>query len=154
MKTVNGKVTVAEYFLSEKKEVEFAVWTAGALLGFFTAAVLLLIYYRPSVFAYMTYDCFVRTYSGIICPGCGGTRAFFTFLQGRFVASFCYHPVVPYMGIIYIVFMFRGLLHFFSKGNYSFMKFRMMYIYIGIAITILQFLVKNICLFVFHVTWL
>lgn len=148
------KMTFVEYFLSEKKTVEFSVWVAGFLLGVFALTLLLVIYFNPSVLEMLTYDCYVRSRSGVICPGCGGTRAFFSFIRGQFFLSFCYHAVVPYMGIIYIVFMLRGLLHFLTKGKLAFMKFRLGYVYVGIAITIVQFFIKNICLFAFHIVWI
>lgn len=152
--TVPRKITLLEYFFSEKKTVEFSVWVAGLLLGIFAATLLAVIYCKPAILEFMTYDCFVRTRGGFLCPGCGGTRAFFAFLKGHFLLSVCYHPVVPYMGVIYVVFMLRGLLHFLSKGRFAFMRFRLGYVYVAIAITILQFLVKNICLLVFHIVWI
>ena len=151
MKGKNGKgKTVAEYFFSEKKELEFAVWMAGLLLGVFAMAVLLLDYYTPFSIEGLQYDCWIRKQGGFYCPGCGGTRAFFAFLEGSFVKSFLYHPVVPYMGVIYIVFMLRGALHFSSKGRFAFMRFRIGYIYVAVAITIIQFVIKNVYLLNFR----
>lgn len=148
------KDSVTAYFWSEKKETEFAVWVAGLFLGVFALTVLGMDYFTPFSLKSLTYDCWVHKTSGIYCPGCGGTRAFFAILRGDFVLSFLYHPVVPYMGILYAVFMLRGILHFLSKGRYPFMKFCLGYIYAAIAITIVQFLVKNICLLLFHVAWM
>ena len=138
--------TVAQYFFSEKKETEFAVWMAGLFLGVFALAVLLLDAYTPFSVESLQYDCWIRKQGGFYCPGCGGTRAFFAFIAGRFVRSFLYHPVVPYMGVIYIVFMLRGALHFLSKGRFAFMRFRVGYIYVAVAITIIQFVIKNVYL--------
>lgn len=149
-----SEMTVAEYVLSEKKTVEFAVWVMGLLLGIFAAVVLLLAYCTPFTLESLMYECWIRVHSGIFCPGCGGTRAFFAFLHGKFVLSFFLHPVVPYMGILYFVFMLRGALHFLSRGKFAFLRFRLGYIYGAIAITLIQFILKNVCLLVFHISWL
>lgn len=140
--------------MEEKKEIEFSVWMAGLVLGIFALLVLGVAYFTPFSLESLTYDCYVRKRSGLYCPGCGGTRAFFAVLQGNFLGSFFYHPLVLYMGVLYVVFMFRGVIHFLSKGKYPFMKFHLGYIYVAIVITIVQFLVKNICLLVFHIVWI
>ena len=60
------------------------------------------------------------------------------------------HPVVPYMGILYIVYMVRGALHFLTKGRLPFMRFRLGYIYVAIAIVLIQFVAKNVLLLEGH----
>lgn len=145
MKGKNEK-TVVGYFLSEKKKLEFAIWMAGLLLGIFALTVLLLDYGTPFSVESLQYECWVRKQGGFYCPGCGGTRAFFAFLEGRFAASFFYHPAVPYMGVLYIVFMLRGALHFLTKGRMSFMRFRAGYVYTAAAIILVQFVIKNVYL--------
>lgn len=147
-------MTVVEYFFSEKEKTEFAIWTAGLLLGSLAVIVLLLDRYTPFSLESLRYDCWVRSRSGILCPGCGGTRAFLEFVSGRWIASIWLHPVVPYMGVLYIIFMLRGALHFLSRGRFDFMRFRLAYVYVGIAIILVQFVVKNVCLFGFHILWI
>lgn len=137
-----------------KKKIEYAIWIAGVILGIFAASVLLLAYFTPFSLEMITYDCWIHQVSGLYCPGCGGTRAFFALLRGDIVASFFCHPLVLYMGILYAVFMIRGGIALLSKGRYSFMKYHITYVYIGIAITIVQFIIKNICLVVYHIAWL
>lgn len=149
MKGKNEK-TVVGYFLSEKRTFEFAVWMAGFLLGVFAMTVLLLDYCTPFSVESLRYECWVRKQGGFYCPGCGGTRAFFAFLEGRFVASFFYHPAVPYIGMLYIVFMLRGVLHFLTKGRMSFMRFQAGYVYAAVAIILVQFVIKNAYLLFYH----
>lgn len=146
--------TWAECFLAEKRTTEFAVWVAGLLLGIFAAVVLLTVHFAPFFMENLHYQCWVRSHSGILCPGCGGTRAFFYFLQGEFVLSFFFHPVVPYMGVLYIVYMLRGIVHFLSKGRLPFMRFRLGYVYAAIVILLVQFLLKNILLFQYGIAWI
>jgi len=135
-----------EYFFSEKRTTEFAVWVAGLLLGCFAMFLLVVGYFVPPILESLHFECWVRKQSGLLCPGCGGTRAFFYFLQGKWLRSFILHPVVPYMGVLYIVYMFRGAVHFLTKGKVSFMRFRLGYIYVAIAIILIQFVVKNMFL--------
>lgn len=46
------------------------------------------------------YTCIVYRLFGIYCPGCGGTRALSALLQGHFLVSAWYHPLVIYTIII------------------------------------------------------
>lgn len=102
----------------------------------------------------ITGPCIFHTVTGLYCPGCGGTRAVISFLKGDLIKSFLYHPVVPYAGLVYILFMIRGTISFLSKGKYPYMRFSFIYIYIGIAIIIIQFIIKNFLLMVYGYTWL
>jgi hypothetical protein len=140
------KITLMEYFFSEKGTTEFAVWVAGFLLGVFAILVLLVGYFVPSFMESLRFPCWINSRSGLLCPGCGGTRAFFYFLRGKWVSSFFMHPVVPYMGVLYLVYMFRGAIHFLSKGKFSFMRFRLGYIYAAIGVILVQFVLKNMFL--------
>ncbi len=145
---------VIAYFWSEKLTLEFALWVAGLFLGMAACLILAFAFFTPLTLESLSYSCWVRKTAGVYCPGCGGTRAFLALLHGDVVSSFLYHPVVPYMGILYVVFMFRGVVHFGSKGRFPFMKFHLVYIYVAVGITLVQFLAKNICLLVFHITWI
>lgn len=138
----------------KKREIEYAIWIAGVIVGIFAISVLLIAYFTPFSIEMISYDCWIHEKSGLYCPGCGGTRAFFRLLHGDIIASFCYHPLVLYMGILYVAFMLKGIVAILSKGRYSFMKYHITYVYVGIAITVIQFLVKNICLIIFHFAWL
>ena len=40
--------------------------------------------------------CALRTWLGIYCPGCGGSRSFRFLLHGQILQSLFYHPLVPY----------------------------------------------------------
>ncbi len=41
-------------------------------------------------------SCIFHELTGLYCPGCGGTRAFFALLKGDLVRSLLFHPVVAY----------------------------------------------------------
>lgn len=91
--------------------------------------------------------CVYYTRLGIYCPGCGGTRSFLFLVNGKLLKSFWYHPFVPYFLIITSIFMVTQTIQCLSHGKVKGMKFRAIYLYIGIAILITQWLIKNIALF-------
>ncbi len=47
--------------------------------------------------AILSLPCLFRLFTGLYCPGCGGTRAVLALLSGNIRKSFFYHPFVPYM---------------------------------------------------------
>lgn len=98
--------------------------------------------------------CMFYRYTGLYCPGCGGTRAAYYLAGGELFKSFLCHPFVPYVAIVYTVFMtvcfYRRHI---AKGVYRPMKIER-YAYGAVAILLLQFVIKNILLLVFHISWL
>ena len=40
--------------------------------------------------------CILHHFTGLYCPGCGGTRAFIALTHGQFLKSLYYHPLVLY----------------------------------------------------------
>ena len=50
--------------------------------------------------------CFVKRVTGIPCPSCGMTRAFFAFINGNFAESFRLHPMLLSIPVLAIMFMF------------------------------------------------
>lgn len=99
-------------------------------------------------------SCVFRRVTGLFCPGCGGTRAVYHFVKGDIGRSFIYHPFVPYAFIVYIVFM--SVIYY--RKHYGKKEYRAIglerYIYVGIAILLLQFAVKEILLIFFHIQWM
>ena len=98
-----------------------------------------LIYYRMRG----KLPCIFKAVTGLDCPGCGGTRAAKALLHGRLILSFFYHPVVLYMGIMAAVFFISWLLSRIMKNDKYRIPFTTRYVYIGIAIIIANFLIKN-----------
>ena len=91
-------------------------------------------------------DCVFETITGIYCPGCGGTRSLIALFQGHFVRSFLFHPAVPYAFIVFIVFMTKMfLLKHFGIGCEHPGRI-LVFIYIGIGITLVQWIVKLVLL--------
>ena len=114
-------------------------------------------------------DCYFETITGLYCPGCGGTRAVIELFRGHIASSFIYHPVVPYAAVVYAVFMIRMFIRrhhivLFKKKGPGIAESRpeedkevtdkgetkdgrvLVFIYAGIAITIIQWIIKLVLL--------
>lgn len=95
--------------------------------------------------------CVWITFLGVYCPGCGGTRAVEALLQGDLIRSFIYHPLVLYTVVIVAAYVFSHTLNIVSKGKVKAMLFRGIYLYLMIAIILVQWFVKNILKLVFYI---
>ena len=98
--------------------------------------------------------CVFKSVTGLYCPGCGGTRACLSLLHFQFLKSICYHPAVLYFTLVYLVFMGKMfLLKHFHIGTEKEGRLPV-FIFIGIGIILVQWIVKLICQLVFHISWL
>ncbi len=89
--------------------------------------------------------CALRKMSGLPCPGCGGTRAFYYLFQGKFRKSFQYHPAVLYGIGAYIHFM--GLYFYRMHIAHTIERKEIQipyYMYAAIAVILLQWIYKVI----------
>lgn len=86
--------------------------------------------------------CTFRQVTGLFCPGCGGTRAVYYLAKGQLLQSFLYHPFVLYAAAAYLLFMTAeyGRRHIagLSRGQVRIEYF----LYPGIVILFLQWLLK------------
>lgn len=96
----------------------------------------------------MVPPCGFRLITGYYCPGCGGTRAVRSFFAGKFITSFFYHPFVVYCVIIMAVFMITNTIQLLSRNKWKIgLKYRHGYIYGGIVVIIVNWIVQNIYIF-------
>lgn len=88
--------------------------------------------------------CAVHTLTGYYCPGCGGTRAVASLLQGGLLRSFCYHPLVLYTVAVGGWFMISQTTERLTRGQIRIgLRFREIYIWIALGIILINFVVKN-----------
>lgn len=93
--------------------------------------------------------CGFRFVTGYYCPGCGGTRAVRALLQGRFAASFLYHPFVLYCVVIAGIFMISNTIQIVTKNKWKIgLKYRHGYLYGGIVVIIVNWVLQNIHIFI------
>ena len=151
---MRNKVVYNSRINIEKFSIEYFIWLAGLLLGALAVIGIVLVHAVPIRISDVGRECWIHGTGGIYCPGCGMTRAIFALIHGRVLLSAWYHPAVLYAAVIYGVFMVRGMAAVCSRGKLPFMRWRLGYVYVGVAIIILQFLAKNILLLGFHLQWM
>ena len=91
--------------------------------------------------------CALHYVTGYYCPGCGGTRAINALLHGQFLLAAYYHPFVVYVLIVGGWFMISQTILRLSRGKAQIgLHFRMIYMWIGLGIIVLNCIAKNILL--------
>lgn len=95
--------------------------------------------------------CVFHTVTGYYCPGCGGTRAVAALLHGEFIQSFRFHPMVVYAAAVSGWFMLSQTIERIFGGRFKIgMHYRDCYLWIALAIVVINFLVKNAALIFFN----
>ena len=96
--------------------------------------------------------CILHSLTGLYCPGCGGTRAVISLLHGNLLYSMLYHPFVPYAAIICGWFMISQSIERISRHKLRIgMHYHDCYLWIAITLVVLNFIIKNVLLLVFHI---
>lgn len=99
--------------------------------------------------------CTLHNLTGYYCPGCGGTRAIYALLHGHVLRSLFYHPIVVYTAVFAGWFMLSQTIEKASRGRLAIgMHYRDIYLWIALAIVLLNWLVKNLFLAVFGIALL
>jgi hypothetical protein len=132
-------------FQPEKKETEKILYHMGLAVCAVLAVFAFLSKQRgmPEEIQAFLFTCPLYAWTGYYCPGCGGTRAISAFLKGQFFRSFLYHPAAFFGLIYFLIFMGSRFLNRLSGGRFPEVRFRMVYVYIGILLLLLNFFVKN-----------
>ncbi len=135
------------------KKVNHGIYIAGIVLFFFGLVMILLYHLGIVTPTKMLYPCVFHRVTGLYCPGCGGTRAVEALLQGDFFTCLRYHPFVLYCFILYVVFMLSHTIEKITKKKapqshnaIKGLSFQLSYVYIGILIILIQWMIKNIIL--------
>jgi hypothetical protein len=98
----------------------------------------------------LTLGCVFQRLTGYQCLACGGTRAFNAMLHGQFLTSLKYNPIVLYFFAMFGWFMISWYIQKLSRGKFKIgMRFRVWYVYVGLAILVLQCTVKNVYIFLY-----
>lgn len=136
----------------------FGFWTVEDVLYVMGWIVLLLgmctgIFFlaAPRLAEKILLPCPVRLFTGMYCPGCGGTRALRYLLRGDVKNSLIHHPAVLYLVCAGGIFMLSQTASRLCRRHLWAMRYRNIYLYILIALYALNFLWKNILLLLFHV---
>lgn len=92
--------------------------------------------------------CIFHSLTGLYCPGCGGTRAVRTLLQGDLRMSVQYHPLVLYTVIAVFAEIIIRFLSKKRKHPLDHKKRERILILIGAAIVVINWIFKNYMLLV------
>lgn len=71
--------------------------------------VLAIIIFYALLFA-LGFTCPIKALTGISCPSCGMTRAYFSLLRFKLSLAFAYHPLFPLPVLVLVAYIFRGRL--------------------------------------------
>jgi len=117
------------------------------ILIFICTIVHLYFYNNINIFSCAIYDHF-----GIYCPGCGCTRAYNELLHLNIGKSIYYNPTVFYAATITVSFILTQTIDRIFKFKKHIMPYTNVYLYIGIAIFILNWIIRNIMLLGFNIS--
>lgn len=87
--------------------------------------------------------CLFRLLTGLYCPGCGGTRAVRFMLGGQIARSLQYHPLVLYTAVILTLELSGKVLQKITGDSRWYLGHEKLFIYIGAAIIMLNWILKN-----------
>ncbi len=121
-------------------------------LGIGIAAVLLYFTTGINVLA-LKYPCVFNKVTHLCCPGCGGTRALRALLKGEILKSIYDYPPLIFAAVIYVVFMVRCTLYIVFGIRKSRDGAVVKYLYIFLALMIVQWIVKVVAQIGFNYYW-
>lgn len=98
-----------------------------------------------------TAECMFWKFWGIYCPGCGGTRAVIAFLEGHFLESLWYHPIVMYTAVLFGWFMVSHTLEKIRFPLVRGMKFQVWQMYGALVVIAVNCIIRNILKFGFGI---
>ena len=94
--------------------------------------------------------CLFRVFTGLYCPGCGGTRAVRALLSGQIIKSLYFHPFVLYMTVaagvesgIWLYRSFRPLPQGKSSQKEAFLRRYRWWAAGGLAVVLINWIIKN-----------
>ena len=108
------------------------------------------------VYAYLVggkegYVCDFYSFTGLYCPGCGGSRAVISLFKLDIISSVKYNIAVPFGIFVYVYYNVRGIIAAVKKDREYFNKEKYMLCVAAVIILILNCIIKNLLLVVFNI---
>ena len=136
----------------KRTTIEDQLYNIGLCLFAVLPLAVILYRYLQDRLPLLTIPCILHTCTGYYCPGCGGTRAVYALLHLQLWKSFCYHPLVPYAAVVYLWFMLSHTIEKLSRHRLRIgMKWDPRWLWAALVILILNVLVKDGTLLLFHI---
>ena len=100
------------------------------------------------------YECVFYRSTGLICPGCGGTRAVISLLKLDFISAIKYNVAVPFGAFVYLYYNIRGIIEAKRENWEYFSKQKYVLCIVLAVILILNFVVRNVLLLGFNIDFM
>lgn len=100
-------------------------------------------FYRLIEIIRQGFPCLFHLLTGYYCPGCGGTRAVRYLLHGQIWKSIMYHPLVFYIVVVVSVELFRMIADRARKKPGGYQRRYEILVWVGVAIILVNWGVKN-----------
>lgn len=81
--------------------------------------------------------------TGLYCPGCGGTRAVWYLIQGHWLLSLRFHPLVLYSVVILFLEAGTYLAARVSGKRQIYLGHEKLFLYVAAGIVAANFVIKN-----------
>lgn len=98
--------------------------------------------------------CILNSKFHLYCPGCGGTRALNSLLKLSLLDSFFCHPIILYSVSIFVYYYLKAFIFLLIKKRYPKFYFNYLFLYIGLSIILINFLLRNILAIYFNIDYL
>lgn len=95
--------------------------------------------------------CLFHVITGYYCPGCGGRRALDSLFHGNILESIFFHPAVVYSIAVFAWYMISQTLERRKIGKIKAMSYKNRYVYIGLGITFINLILKNLVLIIWNI---
>lgn len=129
--------------MRKKKTLDDILYVILWIITIAAALAAAVISYKGISFPGENTPCMIRVLTGLYCPGCGGTRAFFLLFSGHMRQALLHHPAVVYVAAFCFLYLLLNTIKYVSRGKFNGLRYRNLYCYIGIAILIVNVVWKN-----------
>jgi hypothetical protein len=118
----------------------------------FAAAGLFLLFYNKLISLTSALPSCPFNRLGLLCPGCGNTRALSAFMHGHFIESIFYNPSIFILAVFFLLFYIEQAFALFGKKIKLVPRKPLFYIILGILLAA-YFVLRNIPAFSW-LTWI
>ena len=95
--------------------------------------------------------CPFQRFTGLYCPGCGGTRALKALLHGDLLLSLQYHPLVLYTAVVVAAELLSLAVARVTKNPRWYLGHETLFVYIAAGIIVVNWIGKNVLLVFFGI---